>query len=1132
MFIDCIKYEIEKCGCTKNLFSINSKKRTYAIKLSSYARPLFLSLCKQKTNGTMLVIVPGVESAHSIARQIQSIIPGETVYEFFDFENSFFTNSKQEVKNIGARLQCLHALQNNQDCIIVSSVSAMLNKCPGIDSKICDPINLNVGEEISSIEDLIESLTIKGYERVNKIHNSGEFSFKGGNITIFPSIGDNPIRIDFFGDEVESIRNVFLSTGQTLSDRSNISIFGATDLLLKQNNILQAKKKLQIEARNAKYKREFLETLETNDSFEYSRLIAPYLDEEMSSIFDYFTIDTTLCLCEPTALSLDSNRIIEKNKILYKDTSFKWDDYVVSQPFNSGKKCKEIVFESITNDFIQADDSIKILKTNLSSYNANLANSLFDWFTVGMKVVLCETDDKILSKLKDYLSDNGISFIDADEIDRFKSGCVNIVHAGLKHGFIIKEARLVLLSISDFSTRDSFLTKNNLDIAKITFPYKKGDYVVHSTFGIAKFVNIKKKKVLDVERDYMELHFAENDKLFLPVEQFDRVTKYVGPDSREPKLTRLNTKDWSKAIHKARAATRKMAFDLVDIYNKRNLIQKSEITITQDMKQKLHDSFPYEETKDQLNAIRDVYSDLSSKKPMDRLICGDVGFGKTEVAIRAAYCVAKCGRQTMLLCPTTILAQQHYETFKTRLKDLGISIDVISRFKTPLQQKNILEDFNGGKIDVLIGTHRLLSSDVNPKNLGLMVIDEEQRFGVGHKEQLKNIRECVDVLTLSATPIPRTLQMSLSGIRDMSLIMTPPNERLAVKVTVGVWDFDIVAGAIRAEMARNGQVYYVSNRVKTIDLAINRVKEVVPEARIGVIHGKLTKSEIEERMEEFSAGLIDIMIATTIIESGIDNPNTNTLIIEDSHRLGLSQMYQLKGRVGRSNIQAYAYFMYPENMPLSIDAEARLLAIDEHQELGNGLKIAMRDLEIRGSGEMFGAEQSGNMSSIGFDLFSQMLSNAINDEQKGEECKDLFALSDIQININVAALLSDEYIEDNNERVEIYRNISLARENSQLDSIFNNMIAIHPDPPEAAINFFTKAYMRIFCKNFNIESLSISKGYFRISPISLNKDKIKELRKINALYDSKTNILRVPVRNITKSDNLLIDILDFLKSIV
>ena len=540
----------------------------------------------------------------------------------------------------------------------------------------------------------------------------------------------------------------------------------------------------------------------------------------------------------------------------------------------------------------------------------------------------------------------------------------------------------------------------------MTFAFAPGDYVVHAVHGIALFREIVRQEVLGQQRDYLLLEYAKGDRLYVPVDQIDRVTRYVGPDGSAPRVTRLNTADWSKATGKARKAARKLAFDLVDLYARRATVSGFAYSPDTPWQREMEAMFPFEETPDQLAAIADVKTDMESDKPMDRLVCGDVGYGKTEVAIRAAFKATQDKKQVMVLCPTTILAQQHYTSFTERFAPFGVDVEVMSRFRSTAEQAKALEGFANGTVDVLVGTHRLLSADVAPKNLGLVVVDEEQRFGVEHKEHLKNLREQVDVLTMTATPIPRTLQMSLSGVRDLSVIDTPPPNRFPVNVHVGEYDADVVSGAIRREIERGGQVYYVSNRVRTIEEAVRRVQEAAPEARIGVGHGQMSEHQLERVMEAFSAGEYDVLVATTIIESGIDNPHTNTLIIEDSQRLGLAQLYQLKGRVGRSHVKAYAYFMFPRESALTEQAVERLTAIRDHTELGSGIKVAMRDLEIRGAGSLLGAEQSGNLSAVGFDLFAQMLGEAVA-EARGEP---VVAFPEVRVDLPVPAFLPEEYV--------------------------------------------------------------------------------------------------------------------------
>lgn len=710
---------------------------------------------------------------------------------------------------------------------------------------------------------------------------------------------------------------------------------------------------------------------------------------------------------------------------------------------------------------------------------------------------------------------NEVLDVIGDASPKLKRGQVNIVDVDIPLGMIFPAAKMALVSLSDTQGAMATRKRSRIDVTEITFPFKPGDYVVHAAHGVAFFRDIVRQDVGGSERDYLLLEYAEGDKLYVPVEQLDRVTRYVGPEGSSPRLTRLNTSDWSRAMAKARKATKQLAFDLVDVYTRRASTQGYRYREDTPWQHEMEESFPYQETPDQLAAIADIKADMQSPRPMDRLVCGDVGFGKTEVALRAAFKATQDNKQVMVLCPTTILAQQHYSTFKDRFEPFGVKVEVLSRFRTPAQQKQALADFSEGAVSVLVGTHRLLSRDVNPHDLGLVIIDEEQRFGVAHKEQLKNMRESIDVLTLSATPIPRTMQMGLSGVRDMSLILTPPDDRRPVEVHVGEWDPDVVSDAIRREMARGGQIYYVSNRVRSIDEAVKRVQAAAGEARVGVAHGKMTKEQLEDVMENFSAGELDVLVATTIIESGIDNPHTNTLIIEDSQRLGLAQMYQLKGRVGRSSTQAYAYFLFPDNIPLTEEAVARLTALGEHTDLGSGMRVAMRDLEIRGAGSLLGAEQSGNMSAVGFDLFAQMLSTAVNNAREGNSSAKEFlppALSDIVVNVPDHTYFPEEYLPDADERVLYYRKIASADTIDAVNDIYEELLAKHPEMPQASINQFEKARLKAFANEHGIKLISVSAGKLTVEPFTLTKSQASSLRRKAGRYLADKKKMTVPLR--------------------
>ncbi len=675
-------------------------------------------------------------------------------------------------------------------------------------------------------------------------------------------------------------------------------------------------------------------------------------------------------------------------------------------------------------------------------------------------------------------------------------------------GFVVPEAHVAVVSIDDVYPRSMVRRRRReIDPTKVTFSFAPGDYVVHATHGIALFREVVRQEVLGAERDYLLLEYAKGDKLFVPVEQIDRVTKYVGPDGAAPRVTRLNTADWSRATGKARKAVRQLAFDLVDLYARRSTVTGHAYGPDTPWQLEMEAMFPYVETPDQLAAIADVKSDMESDKPMDRLICGDVGYGKTEVAIRAAFKAVQDGKQVMVLCPTTILAQQHFTTFSERFAPFGVTVEVLSRFRTDAQQRAALEGFADGSVNVLVGTHRLLSRDVAPKDLGLVIIDEEQRFGVEHKEHLTHLREQVDVLAMSATPIPRTLQMSLSGVRDMSVIDTPPPNRFPVNVHVGEWDEDVVSGAIRRELERGGQVYYVSNRVRTIDDAVERVRAAAPEARIAVAHGQMSEKQLEAVMEQFAANEADVLVATTIIESGIDNPHSNTLIIEDSQRLGLAQLYQLKGRVGRSHVKAYAYFLFPRESALTEAAIERRTAIREHDDLGSGIKIAMRDLEIRGAGSLVGAEQHGNLSAVGFDLFAQMLMEAVS-EARGEP---VVAHLDIRVDLPVPAYIPEVYLADVDERVRAYRRLAGAPAIEVVDAVAAELADTYGALPEPARNLVDIARIKALAADAGVTNISFARGRLTLSPVDADDEAKGRLAALGAVFVERKKQLVLPV---------------------
>ncbi len=1128
MLIDLLSATLQKSKALDAAWKKMDNKEDAVIGVASSARPFLVAARFVADPRTTLVITAGEDAADTFARTVGAFVGEERVLRYADYEgNPFSVDAPMRPQLHGMRLKALWALQSTKPVIVVASARALLRKVALPQTEIAKPLVLKQGVDLSespqgnveSFEDLAEELVCMGYDNAGELAGPGTFCLQGGAIDIFPGNLAYPVRCDFFGDELDEIRRFLPSTGQTISSLSEVEIYPVREFKNDQKSLRSAQRLLAKQADTNKELRSLLERLQ-DDSKEIPDVLASYMLGETTTVGAYLPSSALTVIIEPRSLFDDAQHALDEYGKLAQGTSIPVSDlYVSAAELNFGSNPRA-TYVSIMRVGVELDSELVVKRVEVAGDPEKLYGRLRSLAEAGFTVVFSVPHFRARQEIKLSLVDLGIPInevldVVGDDSAKLRRGQVNIVDVDIPLGMIFPAAKMALVSLTDTQGSMATRKRSRIDVTEITFPYKPGDYVVHAAHGVAFFRDIVRQDVGGSERDYLLLEYAQGDKLYVPVEQLDRVTRYVGPEGSSPRLTRLNTSDWSRALTKARKATKKLAFDLVDVYTRRAATQGyryGEDTLAQ---REMEESFPYQETPDQLAAIADVKADMQSPHPMDRLVCGDVGFGKTEVALRAAFKATQDNKQVMVLCPTTILAQQHYSTFSERFAPFNVRVEVLSRFRTPAQQKQALEDFASGKVAVLVGTHRLLSRDVNPHDLGLVIIDEEQRFGVGHKEQLKNMRESIDVLTLSATPIPRTMQMGLSGVRDMSLILTPPDDRRPVKVHVGEWDPDLVSDAIRRELARKGQVYYVSNRVRSIEEAVQRVHAAAGEARVGVAHGQMTKEQLEHVMEDFAAGELDVLVATTIIESGIDNPHTNTLIIEDSQRLGLAQMYQLKGRVGRSSTQAYAYFLFPDNITMTEEAMARLTALNEHTELGSGMRVAMRDLEIRGAGSLLGAEQSGNMSAVGFDLFAQMLATAVNMTREGNTSSNEYlppALSDIVVNVPDHTYFPEEYLPDADERVLYYRKIASADTLDAVEDIYQELISKHPEMPQAAINQIEKARLKAFANEHGIHLISVTGGKLVIEPITLTKTQASALRRKAGRYLADKKKMTVPLR--------------------
>ncbi len=1149
MLIEPIEKMLAASGCLDSFWGKLDAGEDATLGVASSARPLMVAARFAHAPQPTLVIVSGEEAADAFARNVRAYAGNDAVLRFPERTDVPGTGAPASPQTVACRLQALHALRQGAPVVVIASAQSLLRALPPVSADIAAPLTLAQGDDLSDgavegaedLDGLKRRLEAMGYQNTGELDGPGTFCSHVGVVDVFPGNLEHPVRIDLFGDEVEEIRRIVPSTGQTISTLPSVDVFPVTEFPQDDQALKAAARALQKTAMTNKGARSLLERLEEGLRFDGADALLPYLYPKTATIGDYAGADSLCALIEPRSLMDNMANAAKGIEEACAKSPFPTHGLFVPAPSISFGHGVRATYVSIMQVGSSADDELPVKRTDVAGSPERLFGKLRTWAEARYLCLFSVPDARARAAFELDLVDESLPIRDipvSDEAGPLSRGVVNVVAEDIPLGIIIPKAKIALVSVNDLKRMNADgSTRSRIDITDITFPYEPGDYVVHSTYGIALFKDIVRRDMDGVERDYLELDYAEGDKLFLPIEQFDKVTRYVGPEGAEPKITRLDSTDWSRAMQRARKATRKLAFDLVDVYARRAAAKGHALCVDTPWMHQLEESFPYQETPDQARAIEDVLADMASKRPMDRLVCGDVGFGKTEVAIRAAFAAAQNGKQVMVLCPTTILAQQHYASFKERLAPFKARVDVLSRFRTPAQQKESLEGFAKGEVDVLVGTHRLLSRDVNPHDLGLVIIDEEQRFGVGHKEQFKNLRESVDVLTLSATPIPRTMQMATSGVRDMSLILTPPDDRLPVKVHVGEWDPDVVSDAIRYELARKGQVYYVSNRVKTIREAEDRVHAVAPEARVGVAHGKMSKDELERVMEDFAAGEVDVLVATTIIESGIDNPHTNTLIIEDAQRLGLSQMYQLKGRVGRSSTQAFAYFMFPEEAYLTEEAHARLMALSDNQDLGSGMRIALKDLEIRGAGDILGAEQSGNMSAVGFDLFSQLLNQAVEEVRESPEGTVAARpdLSDITVNIPGRTYLSDEYLPDIAERVLWYRRVASAYAVEDVDALEERLASEHPGEPAEARTLFQKARLRAFAAVRGITNVSVSAGKLNVEGAALDRDQRIRLKRSGGRYLPEKKKAIVPLSKASSSDasdaELAGDVLRYLSSV-
>lgn len=998
----------------------------------------------------------------------------------------------------GQRLKALEALVLGRPQIIVASIEALL--CIQTPPEIFKEglVTIELGEELP-IDRLSRRMVEIGYERVSTVEGRGQFSIRGGIFDVYPVAGDSPCRIEFFDDEIDSIR-LFDPLSQRSTDKiTNLTISPARELVLTgrvlKEGIIRIKEDLKrltkkgitptnegIEERIAALVGDLEEGIyqSTLENF------FPYFYPQTSTLLQYMDPSALILLDEPSRVSERFGgweyEFMEHFKTLLEDGEVLPGQGHLFMPYQE--------FLSRMGDFNQlALQSLpktvpdysprtiyNFVSRSIPSYHGKidmLVEDLKFWHQKKYSVILFAGNSSKGKTLVSDLYDKGIeAVLNSDLEGSLPLGQVVVIPRSIRMGFEYPDGKFAIISDNEIYGKGkqiraskSYSKKRKLD------PFtdlKAGDYVVHESHGIGKYLGIETLVVNDQKRDYLNIKYGGTDKLYIPTDQVDIIQPYIGMDDKSPKLSKLGSAEWQKAKTKARQSVQELAMDLVELYAAREASRGYQFSPDTPWQGEFEDMFPYEETPDQKKAIKDIKRDMESKKVMDRLLCGDVGYGKTEVAIRAAFKAAMDGKQVALLAPTTILVQQHFNTFVSRLEDFPIKVQALSRFRTAAQQRDILKALKQGNIDIIIGTHRLLGKDVVFKDLGLLIVDEEQRFGVGHKETIKDLKKDLDVLTLTATPIPRTLHMSLVGIRDISIIETPPEDRLPVQTYVVEYNDSMIRDAIIREVQRGGQVYFVYNRVRSMERMAERLRELVPDVKIRMAHGQMSESVLENVMLDFYDRKFDVLICSTIIESGLDIPNVNTIIVYDADYYGLSQLYQLRGRVGRSSRMAYAYLTYRKDKILSEIAEKRLRAIKEFTEFGAGFKIAMRDLEIRGSGNILGPQQHGHMSAVGYELYCKLLDEAV----RGLKGVEVQKPADVTMDIKANAYIDNEYIPLEGQKIEIYKKIAAIENLQDKYDVEDELEDRFGDIPISVVNLIDIAYIKALAGKFGIMEIA------------------------------------------------------------
>ncbi|PIC56379.1 transcription-repair coupling factor [Sporosarcina sp. P12(2017)] len=1072
--------------------------------LSGGSKAVFFKLIQQSLTRPVLIVSPNMLQAQRTYEDLSKLVGDKDIhlYTAEELVAADFSFASYELR--AGRIDTLDHMARTGSGIYITPVAGLRKLLPSKERWLAHYVTASTDEEID-ISNWLENLVSMGYIRKELVSAPGEFALRGGILDIYPLTMAEPVRIELFDTTIDSIRTFSAEDQRSTGKLDSITLLPATEFIWTPNELQQVSEKVEQalgdslnKIKSEELQQQLLMTIMQDIGMMKDGIVpdtmkkyASFSTEASAMLTDYFPANGVILFDElgriqESVATLESEEqeyqlaMLEDGKMLH-DTKLAWKYEQVLTDISQQRLYLSLFTRTVPGFTIKK--SISISCKPMQQFHSQmplLKSEIERWKQGNYNVFLLASSTERMKKIQEILREYDIeATIDGKPS---KEGVLSIIEGDLSAGFELPFQKLAVITDTELFTgkpkrkaRPPKLT--NAERIKSYSEIKPGDHIVHVHHGIGKYYGVVTLDVKGIQKDYLDIRYRGEDKLFVPADQIDLIQKYVASGEKEPKLHKLGGTDWVKTKRKVTAAIQDIADDLIKLYARREAERGFAFSEDDDLQRSFENAFPYEETQDQLQSINEIKKDMESVRPMDRLLCGDVGYGKTEVAIRAAFKAVTNGKQVAFLVPTTILAQQHYETMKERFADYPLTVSVLNRFRSKKEQDETIKGVKAGTIDIVIGTHRLLSKDVVYQDLGLLVVDEEQRFGVTHKEKLKQLKNNVDVLTLTATPIPRTLHMSMVGVRDLSVIETPPANRFPVQTYVMEHNGGLVREAIEREMGRGGQVFYLYNRVEDMDRKVQEIRDLVPEARIASAHGRMGEAALEAVILSFLEGEFDVLVTTTIIETGIDIPNVNTLIVHDADRMGLSQLYQLRGRVGRSNRVAYSYMLYQRDKVLTEVAENRLQAIKEFTELGSGFKIAMRDLSIRGAGNLLGSQQHGFIDSVGFDLYSQLLQEAIEERQTGVVKEDKV---DVEISLPINAYLPESYIQDGYQKIQMYKRVKAITGDEDYLELVDEMIDRFGDMPFEADLLLRVGRMKAWGRDAGVLSIKNVQGIVEI----------------------------------------------------